>query len=297
MLEKFSEQARRAHYWTSFSPEKRGDSLISEFSQQLKEDIEELEKGGAGSEEISSYKERYERYFSSWLGAKSRCASSMIAGPSNFPVRRAEKANRSERNHYEVFQEWRKRAIKSIIRKAQPEKTFSSELERYRADLASRVAMQEKCKEANKIIRSKTCEAEKVERLVALLGISDQKAISLMEPDFCGRVGFASYVMTNNLANIKRIQERINELEKKESVSVAVGEKEIEFEGGVLVLNYSEDRVQIKFPGKPEEAVRTELKRNGFRWAPSQEAWQRQLTYNGLRSASSFTKIPMEKLK
>ena len=35
------------------------------------------------------------------------------------------------------------------------------------------------------------------------------------------------------------------------------------------------------FDGKPEEAVRNVLKANGFRWAPSQEAWQRQLTTNG----------------
>lgn len=29
---------------------------------------------------------------------------------------------------------------------------------------------------------------------------------------------------------------------------------------------------------KPDEAIRGELKAEGFRWAPSQKAWQRQLT-------------------
>jgi hypothetical protein len=29
------------------------------------------------------------------------------------------------------------------------------------------------------------------------------------------------------------------------------------------------------FPGKPSEEIRTELKRNGFRWSPMAGAWQR----------------------
>lgn len=37
----------------------------------------------------------------------------------------------------------------------------------------------------------------------------------------------------------------------------------------------------IVFDGKPDEAIRSTLKSNGFRWAPSQGAWQRQLTSNG----------------
>ena len=40
-------------------------------------------------------------------------------------------------------------------------------------------------------------------------------------------------------------------------------------------------RIQIVFDGKPNEAIRNTLKANGFRWAPSQGAWQRQLTSNG----------------
>lgn len=40
-------------------------------------------------------------------------------------------------------------------------------------------------------------------------------------------------------------------------------------------------RIQIVFDGKPDRAIRDILKENGFRWAPSQGAWQRQLTSNG----------------
>ena len=44
-------------------------------------------------------------------------------------------------------------------------------------------------------------------------------------------------------------------------------------------------RVQFVFPGKPDDETRAMLKENGFRWAPSQGAWQRQLTANAKYAA------------
>lgn len=52
---------------------------------------------------------------------------------------------------------------------------------------------------------------------------------------------------------------------------------------------YREDseimRVQFIFDGKPDAETRDMLKANGFRWAPSQGAWQRQLTPAGKAAA------------
>lgn len=53
------------------------------------------------------------------------------------------------------------------------------------------------------------------------------------------------------------------------------------------------NRLQLKFPGKPDENVRSVLKSNGFRWSPREGAWQRQLTGN----AEYSLKRVMEKLK
>lgn len=39
-------------------------------------------------------------------------------------------------------------------------------------------------------------------------------------------------------------------------------------------------RLQILFDGKPNEETRSKLKSNGFKWAPSQNAWQRLLNSN-----------------
>lgn len=42
-----------------------------------------------------------------------------------------------------------------------------------------------------------------------------------------------------------------------------------EFDGGRVEANKADNRLQVFFDGKPDEAARDELKANGFRWAPS----------------------------
>lgn len=52
-----------------------------------------------------------------------------------------------------------------------------------------------------------------------------------------------------------------------------------------VVTNYDLDRVQIIFPGKPEESVRKLLSGSGWKWSPTNKAWQRKLTGNAQHSA------------
>ena len=47
-----------------------------------------------------------------------------------------------------------------------------------------------------------------------------------------------------------------------------------------IIRNKDEMRLQLVFDGKPAEKTREILKSNGFRWAPSQTAWQRLLNDN-----------------
>lgn len=63
------------------------------------------------------------------------------------------------------------------------------------------------------------------------------------------------------------------------------GQKVNEFDGFKVVENFDIDRVQFIFPGKPTEAERAILKGAAFKWAPSQGAWQRQLTNNAIVAA------------
>ena len=92
---------------------------------------------------------------------------------------------------------------------------------------------------------------------------------------------FPSYALTTSNAAIKRVRERLEKLEAAKATKPV----EVEYDG----YTYKEDvelmRVQFFFDGKPDDETRSLLKSNGFRWAPSQGAWQRQLTENGIRAA------------
>ena len=76
----------------------------------------------------------------------------------------------------------------------------------------------------------------------------------------------------------ERMRERLKAVQSREN-------KEVSFEGGTLVWNYGEDRLQILFDRIPEDNRRKELKSSGFRWSPRNKAWQRQLTSNALSAA------------
>ena len=60
------------------------------------------------------------------------------------------------------------------------------------------------------------------------------------------------------------------------------------------VENVEENRLQLFYPGKPSEGVRTKLKHNGFRWSPTTGAWQRRLNNNARWAAENVLK---EKVK
>ena len=140
---------------------------------------------------------------------------------------------------------------------------------------------QEKMKATNKILKSKKMtEAEKKESL-AEIGITESGYYSLLRPDYAGRIGFPSYSLTNNNANIRRLKKEILFLEEKADR----GNTEEMNEVCKIVRNSEVDRIQLIFDGKPEAEVRTILKSNGFRWSPRFTAWQRHLNNNGERAA------------
>lgn len=122
--------------------------------------------------------------------------------------------------------------------------------------------------------------------------ISDQAAATLLRPDFCGRIGFADYQLSNNNANIRRMKLRLAQIESRQAKAEAVaaendGEAVTEkvVNGVRVVDNYDDNRLQLIFPGKPDSDARATLKRFGFRWSPTAGAWQRQLN-NGARWAA-----------
>ena len=173
-------------------------------------------------------------------------------------------------------------------------------IQKLQAEIDKAKARQEMMKAANKLIRkavkagitgpeSDGFDAYRLEMVEIGGDRLANAAIKLLKPDFCGRIGFADFETSNNLANIKRMEKRIAQLRAAHAAAEAAGgeEKRTAYQGLCEVVeNFEENRLQIVFEGKPDAAIRAELKSNGFRWAPSQGAWQRQLN-NGARYAAT----------
>lgn len=148
-----------------------------------------------------------------------------------------------------------------------------------KAQLEQAEKSQEIMKAANKAIRSKNDEA------LRKLGLTDSQIAKLKAPDFMGRIGFPSYALTKNNANIHRLRQRIEELSNKAANNNPV---EVEHDG----YTYKEDdnRIQFIFPGKPADEVRNILKQYSFKWSPTRKAWVRMLNGNGKYAAECVTK-------
>jgi hypothetical protein len=92
---------------------------------------------------------------------------------------------------------------------------------------------------------------------------------------------FPPWKLSNNNAEIKRLEKRI----AKVTYNQEVGFSGWEFFSGEAVANTELDRLQLFFDEKPIEQERNLLKSHGFKWAPSQGAWQRQLNDNAIYAA------------
>ena len=145
-------------------------------------------------------------------------------------------------------------------------------------------AVQEKMKAANRAIRMK--DTEKGNAKLREQGYSDKEIEELRKPDFCGRIGYPDYALSNNNANIHRIEGRIKELQQRrerEATSKVIKNDLYEYK-------IADNRHWFIFDGKPEEGVRAILKANAFKWSPSRGAWVRQASVSGQYAAERVKK-------
>lgn len=236
---------------------------------------------------LESFARRLAENTDSMNNNTAKVPSILIAGGSNFPVRAKHKQNAREDTLRREYME-----IMGLLEKIRSVGTggISSDdpnaLEKLKAKVESLKKHQELMKAANSAIRLK--DTEKGDRRLSELGYTAEEIAELRKPDYCGRIGYPSYELTNNNANIRRLEGRIKELEKRQTEEAPKGWS---FEGGEVVINTDLNRVQIFFDGKPDEDMRSKLKGRGFRWAPSQKAWQRQYTRNAMLDAKAVTAV------
>ena len=100
-------------------------------------------------------------------------------------------------------------------------------------------------------------------------------------------LGDAYWQFANGTQEFIRRMERSKEKAELSALSSNTEHKTYSFAGGNLVYNTTLDRVQLVFDEKPTEDQRALLNKAAFRWSPRENAWQRKLTNNGVRAATS----------
>jgi len=289
--------ARAAHEGSSFVPDRRADQEQADYAETLRADFEELakladteDKQAQLAEEFERYRTGYRRRAVALLRSKARCLSPMITGPARFPVERNRKRLDIADKRREELLDFRTRALAAIRKTLCPELRpimagDDNAADRLRAKIARAEELQARMKAANAAIRQHRG-PEAVAALVAL-GHPEARARELLQPDFCGRIGFPAYALQNNNANIRRMKERLATVEKAQDTPETVQE------GHAARLEDcpAENRVRLFFPGKPAEAIRDQLKANGFRWAPSLGCWQAYRNPRSLEIATRTAEI------
>ena len=232
-------------------------------------------------EKIDGLLDRYARKLADNLNAQNaidaRVPSMLITGGGNFPTAKKEKQNAARDKNMGEYME-----IKDLLHKIRSvgkggiSANDNLAVEKLTAKLAELEESQVLMKSVNAYYRkNKTLDgcpglsAEVTQQLKASMSRDWRKA----------PVPFPSYQLSNNNANIHRVQARIEELSSRSDFAGWT------FPGGKAEINEGENRLQLFFDEKPSDAQRQELKQNGFKWAPSQSAWQRQLTQNAVRAA------------
>jgi hypothetical protein len=286
-----------AHSGTSFVPDRRGASELAGYSAHLEKAYatmqQHAEKGGTLDkldEEFARYRAGYRARTLDHLRSRSRCMSMMIAGPSNFPVRRQEKRNAVERKRLEdlcAYPEW---ALRIAIRNLRPDLRpimagDADALQRLASKIAEAELMQARMKAVNKAHARFVKNPESLDK-DDTISDAEKAVIRSYVPTYSWTPHpFAPYELSNHSANIRRMRERFSQIERAQSLP----ERQVSSSNGIkLDDSPAENRIKLTFPGKPSVEVRTKLKHGGFRWTPSQGVWQAYRNCRTMELAASF---------
>ena len=285
--------ARRAKEAISFSDYKPG-SATAEYRHYVDEAAELAARqkkrvDPSFHEKIDSLLDTYARKLAANMNKgyeiTARVPSIMIAGGSNFPVRKKEKQNAAADKNMQEFSE-----IQGLL-----DKIRSTGMGGISADdpaavfkLESKLAKLEKAQETMKAVNAYYRKHKTLDGCPAISPEQAEKLKSEMASQWhIEDKPYPTWALSNNNAEIRRVKERIASLTKQKEAGY-VG---WEFDGGKVEANTADNRLQIFFDGKPDPDTRADLKGNGFKWAPSAGAWQRQLNDNAIYAADRIKAI------
>ncbi len=297
------EEGMNAHRGTSFSPEQRGRSEVSSWIEGMTTEYEHLKsKYATTPEKLETLDSEFARYRAGLLkhkkqvlSSRSRIVSSMISGAGNFPVARMNKLNGYVDNAMDKMFKYDEKALNSIKRKLTDSGIIKSDdidaISKLEAKISKLETNQQLMKDANKILRSKkTTPEQKVKQMIDA-GWSEKNGKKVVDEN----EKFPSYRLTNNNATIKTAKDRLKQLQNEKELADAGGVDDVIYNNGSIHENTDIKRVQLFFDEKPNETIRTDLKKNGFRWSPKEGAWQRLLNNQGRWKAKDIMDLHFKK--
>ena len=255
--------ARQAHEMMSFDEWKSEEPMYREAVDDAWDLAEAAARRDPGSADRAyGLADRYARKYAEWLNGKYRigamCPSWLVAGASNFPVRRKERQNEAMERHYREVEGIE--AIKDRIRRiGDPNAPI-------RADDADAISKLE-------------ARVAKLETDHERMKAENARARKAGEP-----APFPSAYLSSSRAAIKTARKRLDDLRTTKDRGPSSRETEIMGEPVRVVEDVDDMRIRLVFDGRPDDDLRAALKRNGFHWSPRNCAWQRQLTDNARRT-------------
>lgn len=279
--------ARIAHEMRSFSSYQPGSATAS-YNAQVDEAAQILEtvKAKCATEAQRDRAEYlFDRYAATLAEAinrdneiGTRCPSVMISGAGNFPAKKKAKqvaawdANRETYDRAEHYLQLLRTANTQPIKSNDPEaiEALTAKLEGLKQERAAMKAV-------NAFYRKHGT----LDGCPELTPAARKAIEGMWARGWYVGVPYPAYAMSNSLANVKRVEQRIKSLQAAQEAAPA----EEDHDGIIYREDPDQMRVQLIFDGKPAEDVRAILKKWAFRWSPRNQAWQRQLTDNGKRAA------------
>lgn len=308
-------RAKNAYNGTSYTPERREAEDVNGYLAHMAEVADEFSKwetpdnAEALAEDMEAYRSGYAARLNAYLSSHSRVVSQFITGAGGWTgamIRANDKRiDSADKRRAELF-EYREKRLAKLRNRYNPHSVSRQAIRSGDVDALDRLAekierleaFQEAMKDANKIVRGKASDEDKITELVCIDGISERTARDLLKPDYMGRVGFPSFALTNNSANVRRLKERYAEIERKQAEDAQAqesgnAERQIEFDGGYVVDSIEADRYQVYHHTKPTREKIDLLKRYGLRWTPSAGCWQAYRTPNGKRAVEIVTGVAL----
>jgi hypothetical protein len=288
--------AYRAYSGISFDPEKRAKSTQEEYVNYMQSVYDDVIKIAKTDEQRATIDEAFENYRKGYiqkqlahLQAKSRTLSPMITGPANFPTRRNEKANNAEHKRLEEFLEWDKKALarlKEIARGTRSQEEIKGEqFEIIRRDLASSLSTIKGIDNGTVRGSSRSLFVNNLANRIKTLARNGKTDLVNKALDYIA--DYQKDLAKPLISSKHSIWDLRGQVaEQPVQAENPTGTETIkEYQGASVVNNRDAERVQILFDEKPSEQVRNALKKAAFKWSPSNNAWQRQNTPNGIAAA------------